>query len=128
MRRNNPSLDHYSRNFLYPSASPQRLEEWVTCFRAQTPICLWKHFIVCSKWCTSNTSKIERVDVLLTTLCKTARDKKIKRLTKVEKGKPTHCICLISKRHKSAIDIHGKKYKNVYNNWDRSEMEGKHHY
>ena len=42
-----------------------------------------------------------RIDHLLYTLLKISRDKAFDRLTKLEKGKPTHQLCDINKRHKS---------------------------
>jgi len=43
-----------------------------------------------------------RVDFLLATLMKIARDKTFERLLKQEKGKHTHRVCEINKRHKAA--------------------------
>ena len=43
-----------------------------------------------------------RVDYLLTTLLKVARDKAFERFRKLEKGKRTHRIFEINKRHKAA--------------------------
>ena len=92
-----------------------RLEEWATCFRAQTSVntnMFLEAFHRVLKVVYFQHKQNRRVDVLLTTLLKIARDKEFERLTKVEKGKPTHRICEINKRHKSAMDIHGKKYGN----------------
>ncbi len=46
-----------------------------------------------------------RVDILLTTLLKISRDKEFERIVKLEKGKPTHRMCEINKRHKSALHM-----------------------
>ena len=43
-----------------------------------------------------------RVDFLLATLMKIARDKTFEHLLKQEKGKHTHRVCEINKRHKGA--------------------------
>ena len=46
-----------------------------------------------------------RVDFLHATLMKIARDKTSERLLKHEKGKHTHRVCEINKRHKPAEQI-----------------------
>ena len=46
-----------------------------------------------------------RIDHLLSTLLRIARDKVYDRLIKTEKGKSTHRICEINKRHRSAIEM-----------------------
>ena len=46
-----------------------------------------------------------RIDFLLHTLLKIARDKVFEQLTKLEKGKYSHRITEINKRHKSAIKM-----------------------
>ena len=46
-----------------------------------------------------------RIDFLLTTLLKIARDKAFERFRKLETGKSTHRICEINKRHKAAEKI-----------------------
>ena len=50
-----------------------------------------------------------RIDFLLTTLMKIARDKAFERILKLEKGKSTHRICEINKRHSAAELIDSKK-------------------
>ena len=45
------------------------------------------------------------MDFLLATLMKIARDKTFERLLKQEKGKNTHRVCEINKRHKAAEQI-----------------------
>ena len=44
-----------------------------------------------------------RVDYLLYILLKISKDKAFEQLCKLEKGKATHCICDINKRHKTAL-------------------------
>ena len=46
-----------------------------------------------------------RIDFLLHALLKISRDKVFERLTKLEKGKYTHRIAEINKRHKSAVNM-----------------------
>ena len=46
-----------------------------------------------------------RIDLLLSTLLKIARDKVFEQLTKLEKGKYSHRRAEISKRHKSAVEM-----------------------
>ena len=50
-----------------------------------------------------------RVDHLVFTLLRIARDKVYERAIKIEKGRCTHRICEINKRHKSAVIMVGKK-------------------
>ena len=56
-----------------------------------------------------NHKQNRRIDFLLTTLMKIARDKAFERFNKEEKGKSTHRVCEINKRHKSAEEL--KKIK-----------------
>ena len=53
-----------------------------------------------------NSKQNRRVDKLLYILLRIARNLVYEQLRKVEKGKMTHRITEINKRHKSAIDIH----------------------
>ena len=46
-----------------------------------------------------------RIDFLLSILLKIARDKVFEQLTKVEKGKYSHRVAEINKRHKSALNM-----------------------
>ena len=63
-----------------------------------------------------------RVDVLLTTLLKISRNKEFERLLKIENGKPTHRICEINKRHKSALEMQKQSQNKVtievYKKWE----------
>ena len=56
-----------------------------------------------------NHKQNRRIDSLLTTLIKIARDKAFERLIKEEKGKNTHRVCEINKRHKSAEELRKRK-------------------
>ena len=47
--------------------------------------------------------KTRRVDYLIYVLLKIATDKAFDQLQKLEKGKHTHRICDINKRHKAAL-------------------------
>ena len=50
-----------------------------------------------------------RVDVLLITLLKISRDKAFERFNKIEKGKRSHRVCEINKRHKAAEQLYKDK-------------------
>ncbi len=52
-----------------------------------------------------NHKQNRRVDTLLTTLLKIARDKAFERFKKLEFGKSTHRICEINKRHRKAEEM-----------------------
>ena len=52
-----------------------------------------------------------RIDYLVTTLLKVARDKTFERFRKLEKGKQSHRICEINRRHKSAIQMRASGVK-----------------
>ena len=54
------------------------------------------------KYCNLQHKQNRRVDFLLATLMKIARDKTFERLLKQEKGKNTHRVCKVNKRHKAA--------------------------
>ena len=110
-----------------------RLQEWAACYR---------------KGCTANTNMFvesfhrvlkvvylhhkqnRRIDFLLITLTKIARNKTFERLRKVEMGKNTHRICEISKRHKSAIAISPDHLTPIqHNKWNvRSNTESTRNY
>ena len=57
-----------------------------------------------------------RVDNLLSTLLKIARDKIFERLRKLELGKNTHRICEINKRHKSALSLSPTSIETIADN------------
>lgn len=86
----------------------KRIEVWAYCYRVGTPVNT--NMSVESFHCLLKVVYLEgkhnrRIDHLLSTLLQIARDKVYDRLIKTEKGKSTHRICEINKRHRSAIEM-----------------------
>ena len=82
-----------------------RLEQWASYFRIGTVIntnMFVEAFHRTLKIVYLQQKQNRRIDFLLHTLLKLARDKVFERLTKLEKGKYSHRISEINKRHKSA--------------------------
>ena len=82
--------------------------EWAFCYRVGTPFntnMFIESFHRLLKVVYLDNEKNRRIDSLLNTLLRIARDKAYERLIKVEKGKHTHRICEISKRHKAAESL-----------------------
>ena len=85
-----------------------RLEQWASCYRTHATVNT-NMFLESShrvlKVVHLNNKQNRRIDVLLTTLIRIARDKVFDRLQKTQIGKNTHRICEISKRHRSAENM-----------------------
>ena len=83
----------------------KRVEEWAFCYRVGTPFntnMFAESFHRLLKVVYLDNKQNRRVNKLLHTLLRIARDKAYERLIKMEKGKTTHRICEIHKRHHSA--------------------------
>ena len=86
-----------------------RIEQWAPCFRHRTAVntnMFLEAFHRLLKVIYLHHKQNRRLDHLLVTLIKiAARDKTIERLHKIEKGKNSHRISEINKRHKSAAEM-----------------------
>ena len=84
------------------------LEQWASCFRigrvANTNLFL-ELFHRLLKIIYLQHKQIRRIDFLISVLLKIARDKIFEQLTKLEKGKYSHSVAEINKRHKSALNM-----------------------
>ncbi len=90
----------------------KRVEEWAFCYRASTPFntnMFVESFHRLLKVVYLENKQNRRVDKLLHTLLRIARDKAYERLIKMEKGKTTHRVSEIHKRHQMAISLMEKK-------------------
>ena len=89
-----------------------RVQQWASCYRYGCTVntnMFLEAFHRVLKIIYFNHKQNRRIDFLLTTLMKIARDKAFERFNKEEKGKNTHRVCEINKRHKSAEEL--KKIK-----------------
>ena len=85
-----------------------RLEQWASYFRSGTIVntnMFLEAFHRTLKIVYLEQKSNRRIDMLLHTLLKIAKNKIFERLKKLEKGKYTHRISEINKRHKSAIKM-----------------------
>ncbi len=85
-----------------------RIEQWASYNRVKSNIntnMFLEAFHRVLKVAYLNNKQNRRVDRLLTTLLKISRDKVFERFRKLEVGKPTHRICEINKRHKTAQEM-----------------------
>jgi len=92
----------------------KRIEVWAYCYRIGTPVntnMSVEAFHRVLKVVYLEGKHNRRIDHLLSTLLRIARDKVYDRLIKAEKGKSTHRICEINKRHRAAIEM--KKHNQV---------------
>ena len=83
----------------------KRLQQWASCYRTHSVVntnMFLEAFHRVLKIVYLHHKQNRRLDFLLTTLLKIARDKAFERFRKLETGKATHRICEINKRHKSA--------------------------
>ena len=81
-----------------------RLQQWATCFRKYTTTnsnMYLESFHKVLKIIYLHHKQNRRIDSILATLMKIARDKAFERLLKMEMGKCTHRICEVNKRHKT---------------------------
>ena len=85
-----------------------RVQEWATCYRIGAPVntnMFVEAFRRVLKIIYLQHKQNRRLDLLLNTLIKVARDKIFERLLKCERGKQTHRIREINKRYKNAIEL-----------------------
>ena len=85
-----------------------RLKQWATCYRIRTTSntnMFLEAFHRVLKIVYLHHKQNRRVDALLVTLLKVARDKAFERLRKKEMGKNTHRISEVNKRHKRAVQL-----------------------
>ena len=85
-----------------------RTEEWAYCYRVYAPAntnMAVESFHRLLKIVYLEGKHNRRIDHLLSTLLRIARDKLYDRAIKIEKGKSTHRICEINKRHHTAVEL-----------------------
>ena len=84
------------------------IEQWATCYRIGTPMntnMFSESFHRVLKIVYLRHQRNRRIDYLIYILLKVARDKVFEQLQKTEKGKHTHRICDINKRHRRAMSF-----------------------
>ena len=94
--------EYFKSNYL------KRIEEWSTFYRIGTLVNTNMHlesFHRVLKYKYLNGKQNKRLDSLLNTLLKIARDKWFERLQKSLKGKVTHRILDINRRHEKAVEL-----------------------
>ena len=84
------------------------IQQWATCYRVGTPMntnmfCESFHRVLKIVYLRHQHNR--RIDYLIHILLKVARDKTFEQLLKMEKGKHTHRICDINKRHRRAMSF-----------------------
>ena len=102
---NNRSKDFHSYFLQYYA---KRVEQWASCYRVGTTVntnMFVESFHRVLKVVYLQHKQNRRIDYLLHILLKIARDKTFERLIKLEKGKHTHRICDINRRHKFAQEM-----------------------
>ena len=85
-----------------------RICEWASCFRAKTVVntnMFVESFHRTLKIVYLRQKQNRRIDLLLHTLLKFAKDKVFDQLTKLEKGKFSHSVSEINKRHVKATKM-----------------------
>ena len=97
---------HFDFYIYFSGHYGKRIDQWASCYRKYTVVNtnmfveafhrVLKIVYFCHK-------QNRRIDVLLVTLLRISRDKAFEWFYKVEKGKWTHRICEINRRHKAAI-------------------------
>ena len=96
----------------FQSTYCKRVEEWAFCYRVGTPFntnMFVESFHRLLKIVYLDGKQNRRIDRLLNILLRIARDKAYERLIKIEKGKTTHRVCEINKRHQAAKTLLQKK-------------------
>ena len=96
---NYPAFTEYFNSF-YCS----HIEQWAMCYRIGTPMNS-ESFHRVLKIVYLRHKHNRQIDYLVHILLKIARDKAFEQLQKLEKGKHTHRICDINKRHKTAVSF-----------------------
>lgn len=93
-----------------------KTSQWATCYRLWTVVNT-NMFLEAShkvlKVIYLQHKQNRRVDYLLTILLKVARDKAFQRFQNLEKGKSTHRVCEVNKRHKAAEKILKNNTQNI---------------
>ncbi len=101
---------HKSSSFLdYFQHYTNHIEQWALCFRVGSPFNSNMHaeaFHRVLKIVYLKHKRNRRLDTLIHVLFQIARDKAYENLQKIEKGKHSHRICDINKRHKTAELFH----------------------
>lgn len=95
-------LEYFKENYC------SRISQWATYARCYTPVNTNMHieaFHRLVKVVYFQQKQNRRVDALIRVLLRLCRDKVFERLQKLEKGKSTHRISEIHKRHKNATEI-----------------------
>ena len=84
------------------------VEQWAPCYRAKCSVntnMALEAFHRVLKVCYMERKQNRQIDFLLHVLLKISRDKVFERFIKMQKGKSSHRICEISKRHRSAVKM-----------------------
>ena len=84
------------------------MKQWAMCYRVGTPMntnMYAESFHRVLKIVYLQQKHHRRMDSLIYTLLKISRDKSFEQLMKLEKGKHTHRICDINKRHRTAVSF-----------------------
>ena len=95
-------LDYFQRYYV------QRTSQWASCYRQGKHVntnMYVESFHRLLKVVYLDSKQNRRVDHLIHILLKIARDKVFERMLKVEKGKNTHRLCEIHKRHEKAVQM-----------------------
>ena len=86
----------------------KKAEQWAPCYRANCAVntnMALEAFHRVIKVCYLEKKQNRRIDYLLHLLLKVARDKVFERFFKTQKGKSSHRLCEINKRHKAAENM-----------------------
>ena len=115
-------LEYFQENYC------TRINQWATHARCYTSVNTNMHieaFHRLVKTVYFQQKQNRRVDALLNCLLKLSRDKSFERLQKTEKGKNTHRIAEINKRHKNAEGIFCELIlTNSSNRWEINSQHG----
>ena len=96
---------HYEFHKYFKNHYCKRVHQWATCYRHYAAVntnMFVEAFHRVLKMVYLHHKQNRRVDVLLVTLLRISRDKAFDWFHKMEKGKVTHRICEINRRHKAA--------------------------
>ena len=100
--------NHHDFFIYFTSTYTNRIKQWASCFRigATTNTNMYlESFHRVLKMIYLHHKQNRRIDTLLVTLLKVARDKAFERFRKMEIGKTSHRTSEINKRHKTASEI-----------------------
>ena len=118
-------LEYFQTNYC------NRVNQWATHARCYTSVNTNMHIEAFHRLIKSvyfQQKQNRRVDALLNVLLKLARDKTFERLIKTEKGKLTHRIADINKRHKSAEKMDECITTISHNQWSVKSAQGQNSY